>query len=140
VKINYGKMMHEIFSEIITSDDVTSSVRKKVIEGVLNESDGNLITERIKSLINQPVARDWFDKGNEVLNEASVLMPDSTTRRPDRIIIKEGRTSIIDFKFGEESQGHLNQIRQYRKILAGMGYDVSEAYLWYVDDDKIITA
>jgi ATP-dependent helicase/nuclease subunit A len=139
-KINYGKMMHEIFSEIITSDDVTSAVRKKVIEGVLNESDGNLITERIKSLINQPVARDWFDKGNEVLNEASVLMPDSTTRRPDRIIIKEGKTSIIDFKFGEESQGHLNQIRQYRKILAGMGYNVSEAYLWYVDDDKIVTA
>ena len=32
-KINYGKMMHEIFSEIITADDMTSAVRKKVIEG-----------------------------------------------------------------------------------------------------------
>ena len=67
-------------------------------------------------------------------------MPDSTTRRPDRVIIREGKTSIVDFKFGEESQGHLNQIRHYRKILAEMGYDVAEAYLWYVDADKIVTA
>jgi hypothetical protein len=67
-------------------------------------------------------------------------MPDSNTRRPDRVIIKDGRATIIDFKFGEESQGYLNQIRQYRKILAGMGYDVAEAYLWYVDADKIVSA
>jgi ATP-dependent helicase/nuclease subunit A len=139
-KINYGKMMHEIFGEIITSDDVEPAVRKKVIEGLINESDGNLITEKIKILINQPVAREWFDKANEVLNESSVLMPDSTIRRPDRVIVKEGRTSIIDFKFGEESQGHMNQIRQYMKILAGMGYVVSDAYLWYVDADKIVSA
>jgi ATP-dependent exoDNAse (exonuclease V) beta subunit len=139
-KINYGKMMHEIFGEIITSDDVALVVRKKVLEGVINESEGIMITGKVKSLINQPVARDWFDKGNEVLNEASVLMPDSTTKRPDRIIIREGRTSIIDFKFGAENQSHLNQIRQYRKMLGGMGYNVTEAYLWYVDDDKIVSA
>jgi ATP-dependent helicase/nuclease subunit A len=139
-KINYGKMMHEIFGEIISSDDVETAVRKKIIEGIIDESDGNLIIEKIKILINQPVAKGWFDKGNEVLNEASVLMPDSTTRRPDRVIIRDERTSIIDFKFGEESQGHLTQIRHYRKILAGMGYDVSEAYLWYVDADKIVPA
>ena len=139
-RINYGKMMHEIFSEIISSDDVEASVRKKVIEGVINESDRARIIEKIKNLINQPVTRKWFDKGNIVLNEASILMPDSNTRRPDRVIIEEGRATIIDFKFGEESQGYLNQIRQYRKILAGMGYDVAEAYLWYVDADKIVSA
>jgi ATP-dependent helicase/nuclease subunit A len=139
-KINYGRMMHEIFGEIFTSDDVVPAVRKKVIEGVINESDGNLIAAKINKLINQSFVRDWFDKGNEILNEASVLMPDSTTRRPDRVIIKDKRTVIIDFKFGEESQGHLTQIKQYRKILAGMGYDVAEAYLWYVDTDKIVPA
>jgi ATP-dependent exoDNAse (exonuclease V) beta subunit len=139
-RINYGKIMHEIFSEIISSDDVEASVRKKIIEGVINESDRARITEKINNLINQPDIRNWFDKGNLVLNEASVLMPDSNTRRPDRVIIKDGRATIIDFKFGEESQGYLNQIRQYRKILAGMGYDVAEAYLWYVDADKIVSA
>jgi hypothetical protein len=97
-------------------------------------------SQKINNLIKQPVTRNWFDKGNLVLNEASVLMPDSNTRRPDRVIIKDGMATIIDFKFGEESQGYLNQIRQYRKILAGMGYDVAEAYLWYVDADKIVSA
>jgi len=139
-RITYGKIMHEIFSEIITSDDVQAALLKKVIEGGINESERVRITEKINNLINQPVTRNWFDKGNIVLNEASVLMPDSTTRRPDRVIIKEGRATIIDFKFGEESQGYLNQIRQYRKILAAMDYDVAEAYIWYVDADKIVSA
>jgi ATP-dependent helicase/nuclease subunit A len=138
-RINYGKIMHEIFGDIITSDDVESAVRKKIIEGLIIESDGARITEKINYLINQPLAAKWFEKGNTVLNEASVLMPDSTTRRPDRVIITEGRATIIDFKFGEESQGHINQIRQYRKILTTMGYDVAEAYLWYVDADKIVS-
>jgi ATP-dependent exoDNAse (exonuclease V) beta subunit len=139
-RINYGKIMHEIFSDIVTSDDVRSAVLKKVIEGVINESDRVEITEKIEHLINKPVTRNWFDKGNIVFNEASVLMPDSTTWRPDRVIIKEGRATIIDFKFGEESQSYLNQIKHYSKILSGMGYEVEGAYLWYVDADKIVSA
>ena len=139
-RINYGKIMHGIFSEIVTSDDVQTAVMKKFIEGGINESERVLVTKKINILIKQPVISNWFDKGNLVLNEASVLMPDSTTRRPDRVIIKDGRATIIDFKFGEESPGYLNQIRQYRKILTGMGYDVAEAFIWYVDADKIISA
>jgi ATP-dependent helicase/nuclease subunit A len=139
-RINYGKIMHEIFSEIITSDDVQTAVRKKVIEGKIPVADEAPIMDKIHNLISQPVIKDWFEKGNEVLNEASILMPDSATKRPDRVIIKEGKATIIDFKFGEENPGYLGQIRQYRKILDGMGYRVAEAYLWYVDADKIVSA
>ncbi len=138
-RIIYGKIMHEIFSEIITADDVQAAIRKKITEGLIAESDGAGINEKIKSLISQPVVRDWFEKGNLVLNEASVLMPDSATKRPDRIIVREGRATIIDFKFGDESQGYLNQIRQYRKILTQMDYDVADAYIWYVDAAKIVS-
>lgn len=139
-RINYGKIMHEIFSEIITSDDVQAAVRKKVIEGKITATDEVLIFNKIQNLISQPVVKDWFEKGNEVLNEASVLMPDSVTKRPDRIIIKEGKATIVDFKFGEENPGYLGQVRQYRKILERMGYSITDAYLWYVDDNKIVIA
>jgi len=39
--------------------------------------------------------KDWFDKGNVVLNEASILMPDSLTKRPTDYTEKREAT-IID--------------------------------------------
>ena len=67
-------------------------------------------------------------------------MPDSSSRRPDRVILREGRATIVDFKFGEESQVHLTQVRHYMKILAAMGYEVADGFIWYVDAGKIISA
>ena len=138
-RINYGRMMHEIFSEINTSDDINEAVRKRVLEGKIPEAEEKGLAEKINGLVERPLIRSWFDKGNEVLNEASILMPDSLVKRPDRIILKEGHATIIDFKFGVENQSYLNQISQYKRIITEMGYSVSTAYLWYVDADKIIS-
>jgi ATP-dependent exoDNAse (exonuclease V) beta subunit len=139
-RINYGKMMHEIFGEIVTTDDVPGAVKKKVIEGKIPEEEEESIREKVQYLVSRPGIKDWFEKGNIVLNEASILMPDSVTKRPDRIIMREGKATIIDFKFGEESPSYLYQVRQYRKILTDMGCNVVHAYLWFVDGDKIVSA
>ena len=137
-RINYGKIMHEIFSEIITADDINAAVRKKVIEGKIPESEESVIREKIVKLISQPIVWEWFETGNEVLNEVSVLMPDSVSKRPDRVILRNGKATIIDFKFGEEDPRYLSQVRHYRNLLSEMGYGHTEAFLWYVDADKIV--
>ena len=139
LRVDYGKLMHGIFEEIETSEDVDAAVRRKVIEGKIPSEDEDGMRKKINSLISRPEVNAWFEKGNEVLNEASVLMPGSGTKRPDRIILRGGKTIIIDFKFGDENPHYLSQIRSYRKILTEMGYSGVEAYLWYVDADKIVT-
>lgn len=137
-KINYGRIMHAVFSGIITYDDVGSAVRRKVIEGEIPENEEKYIKQRIEGLIGNPAVRPWFEKGNIVFNEASILLPDSATKRPDRVILKDGKVIIIDFKFGVENPHYQFQVRQYRNILEKMDYCVSEAYLWFVDSDKIV--
>jgi hypothetical protein len=67
-------------------------------------------------------------------------MPDSGTRRPDRVIVRDGKTYLVDFKFGEENSSHSGQVRNYSRLLSEMGYDVAGAYIWYVDVNRIITA
>jgi len=56
------------------------------------------------------------------------------------VIFKDGKTIIIDFKFGEENPHYPIQIDQYRHLLEDMGYKDIEGYIWYVDNDKIVTA
>jgi hypothetical protein len=139
-KINYGKLMHEVFEGINTTADISLAVRKLVIEGKLPEEESGEIEKRIRVLINTPVVSGWFMAGNEVMNEAGILLSSGDMRRPDRVIFKDGKTIIIDFKFGEESDRHIEQVDLYRRLIIEMGYKNTEAYVWYVDKNKIVSA
>jgi hypothetical protein len=74
------------------------------------------------------------------MNEAGILLPSGVTRRPDRVIFKNGKTTIIDFKFGEESPHYAEQVDQYSNLLTAMGYEDIDAFIWYVDKNKIVSA
>lgn len=139
-KINYGKMMHEVFEGIDTPADISEAVRKLVLEGKLPDGEAADLEKRINSLISNPKVNSWFMQGNEVLKEAAILLPSGNTRRPDRVIFKDGKTKIIDFKFGDENPHYPEQVNQYRHLLLDMGYTDIEAIIWYVDKNKIVSA
>ena len=139
-KINYGKLMHEVFEGIDTQADVQTAVRKLVLEGKLPEDQAADTWKRINSLITLPVIADWFSTGNTVLRETGILLPTGTTRRPDRVIFRDGKTIIVDFKFGEQNPHYTKQINQYRQLLSDMGYENIEAFIWYVDNNLIVPA
>ncbi len=139
-KINYGKLMHEVFEGINTPTDIPFAVRKLVLEGKLPEEESSEIEKRVNSLISAPQVAGWFSSGIEVMKEAGILMPTGNIRRPDRVIFKDGKTIIVDFKFGEENSHYAAQVDQYRGLLIDMGYNNVEAYIWYVDNNKIVSA
>ncbi len=139
-KINYGKLMHEVFEGINYSSDIPSAVRKLILEGKLSEDDSSAIESRINELINLPEVADWFSVDNTIMNEAGILLPSGLTKRPDRVIFRNGKTIIIDFKFGEENSHYVEQVNEYRNLLANMGYSDIDAFIWYVDKNKIVTA
>jgi hypothetical protein len=96
------------------------------------------MVKRVYSLITTPQVAGWFNEGNKVMTEAGILLPSGNTRRPDRVIFKDGKTTIIDFKFGEENPHHTEQVNLYRQLLVDMGYDNIESFIWYVDKNKIV--
>jgi ATP-dependent exoDNAse (exonuclease V) beta subunit len=139
-KINYGKLMHEVFEGINTPADISLAVRKLVLEGKLPEEESTDLEKRVFSLVSTPQVAEWFMPGNEVMNEAGILLTSGDTRRPDRVIFRDGKTIIIDFKFGEESDRYIEQVDQYRRLITDMGYKNTEAFIWYVDKNKIVSA
>ena len=132
--------MHEIFEGINTPADISVAVRKLVLEGKLAEEESAGIEKRVNEMISKPQVLDWFMPDNQVLKEAGILLPTGVTRRPDRVILKNKKTTIIDFKFGEENSHYSEQVNQYRNLLLDMGYQNIEAFIWYVDKDKIVSA
>ncbi len=62
-KINYGKLMHEVFEGINTPSDISAAVRKLVLEGKLSEDESSDIEKRVNELISLPQVAEWFSAG-----------------------------------------------------------------------------
>lgn len=137
-KLNYGRIMHEIFESVYTVADITPAVEKLVLEGKILHAESNEIIQGMTDLVSGTDVRDWFKTGLCVLNESSILSPDGTTKRPDRTIIDGDEATIIDFKFGSVEHEHIRQINTYSNLLKEMGYRSVRSYLWYVEMNKVV--
>jgi ATP-dependent exoDNAse (exonuclease V) beta subunit len=138
-KINYGKIMHEVFAGIDTASDVDAVLKKLSLEGKVPESQTGAMAEKINALISSPETGEWFQPSATVLREAGILVPSGTVRRPDRVIIKDGKATVIDFKFGMPNSSHSRQLARYRELVSEMGYTDVQAKIWYVDRNTVTT-
>ena len=138
-KVNYGKIMHEIFENITTLEDIESSLKKLVYAGKISNDETAAIRNNIFKKLENEQVRDWFSEKWKVKAEADILLKDGKIKRPDRVIYNNEKTVVIDYKFGEiKEPKHLLQIRQYIKYLSEMGYKRTEGYLWYVEMDEVV--
>lgn len=135
-----GNRIHDILSEVIVASDLERSVRRRVIRGVLSESEGRQIQENIAVKLASPRVAQWFRPGLRVINERTLLRAGSKMKRPDRIIVDaDGNATVIDYKCGNvKERRHHTQVAEYVSRLRDSGSFASvEGYLWYVELDII---
>lgn len=136
--LEHGKLMHELFSLITTIDDVESAIKKLILNGLLDASEEEELSRSIKHWLSQEPFSDWFSGQWQIFNERSILTPQGYHYRPDRVMHRDGKTIVVDFKFGAEQSSHLKQVGQYVKLLTDMGYQLPLGYVWYVDQNNLV--
>jgi hypothetical protein len=139
MKIEFGKVMHDIYADILSIEDVGQAVNKAVREGVLDPVMSDGVADSIRSSLSRKEVLPWFEKQSRIINEREILGADGGIYRPDRIVFSHGSVKVIDFKFGDTMKSeYLNQVRNYTGLLKSMGYEEVIGYIWYVTLDKII--
>ena len=75
--------------------------------------------------MNHPKVKDWYNGTWELFNECAILFTDENgqtqTRRPDRVMMKNGQVIIVDFKFGKKNEAYNRQVREYMNLLSVYG-------------------
>jgi ATP-dependent exoDNAse (exonuclease V) beta subunit len=138
-KINHGKVMHEVFENIQTEDDIPAAVNQLIFEGKVAENEKVELIQKINKTLENKQIKSWFGKQWQVKTEAEIILPNGKTIRPDRVITNNEKTIVIDYKFGElEENKHHKQVKMYMETLQQMETKTMEGYLWYVDMDKVI--
>ena len=138
-KVNYGKVMHEIFENIQTEQNISQAVDQLSFEGKISPDEKNTITEKIQEIFKNDQIKSWFSIAWRVRTEAEIILPNGKTVRPDRVISNEEKTIVIDYKFGEqEEEKHQRQVKHYIETISEMEDKKVEGYLWYVDLGNIV--
>jgi len=84
------------------------------------------------------VISKWFDEGWEVRTEVPVILPGGEESRFDRLLIKDNKAIVIDFKTGVSVKADQKQVLAYMDILRNMNFTEVEGYVLYVRTGEVV--
>ena len=136
----FGIMMHKAFQEASTREDIFTAIDQMRLNGLISKEEGERLRGRIEETLRDERVADWFEGDwEEIRTESDIILPEGSTRRPDRVMIREGHAVVIDYKFGKEpTDANGRQMKEYLNLLRRMGYTDCAGYLWYVMRGEIL--
>jgi ATP-dependent exoDNAse (exonuclease V) beta subunit len=138
--ITHGNIMHALFAAIRTPDDIDKAVERFVSDGFILPAEKDNYKNQIRFYIQNPQVKDWFSEKYAVYPEFSIIVKENgtvTTKRPDRVLLSDETTLVIDYKFGEPHRTHEKQMQEYLRLLQTMNYPNVKGFLWYVEKGNV---
>ncbi|MDR1682113.1 MAG: UvrD-helicase domain-containing protein, partial [Candidatus Symbiothrix sp.] len=139
--VAYGNIMHSLFEQITHFEAIEKAIDNLVLQGLIQPQEKEMYAVKIRSAIEESNVSHWFDCTYKSYQEHSIITEENgeiVSKRPDRVLLSDDATLIIDYKFGQAHKSHQKQVRQYMDLLEAMRYPHVEGYLWYVEERKII--
>lgn len=131
--ISKGNLIHNLLGLIETEKDLDHAVDTMVKNGDIALSEIDYLKTKILQIIHHPKLKPYYEEGNTVKNERDIIMENGLFLRPDRVVIKDHRATIIDYKTGKKNPSHEQQLYEYASALETMGYPIEHKIIVYID-------
>lgn len=136
-KRNFGVLIHRILERLRHVEDLDNLIQEAFFEGQLNNQEVGEVKSLFGRLFDKPQMLQWFSREANVFAEQGILLPGGSGKRPDRIIVENGHSIVIDFKTGEEKPSHHSQVREYMSLVKDLTHNSTEGYLVYIETAEI---
>lgn len=134
-----GIVLHDILSCVRVPSDLKQAVECALMQGLLTPEEAVTANGLLQKAIESVEDKGWFDTDDVIVyNETSLIDTDGQVYRPDRVMVRDGRVMVVDYKFGEHRREYERQVRRYMDIWRRRGYEYVSGYLWYVDASSIV--
>ena len=137
--IKRGNLIHDILSEIDTSEDIQTALEKFSEKENLDLKETSEIKENLWQVISHPELSRYFLKELKIYRERDIISPDGELLRPDRLIFDGKLVTIMDYKTGNVSDSHIAQMNQYAQVLSLMNFEVTNKILVYINEEVNLT-
>lgn len=143
--IKVGNILHQLFSTILTEDDIEPRLKQLEQEGVIynDEVTSKELQNKIANALMNEKVKDWFSSRWKLFNECTILDYDKESEdihehRPDRVMTDGKEIIVVDFKFGKPREEYHEQVQRYMNLLMRMGYEKVSGYIWYVVRNEVV--
>jgi ATP-dependent exoDNAse (exonuclease V) beta subunit len=127
----YGNQLHEALSIINRVEEIPDTLEWMYKEGKIEIEFLNRITNELSVILNHPTYQSLLKDAIKISNEQAIIIGPKETKRPDKIIVKENETIVVDFKTGLATKKNEKQVSMYKKVLSEMHFKNVKGYLFY---------
>lgn len=139
--IDRGQVLHTLFSRLGSKAEIPAAIERLCFEGVIaTVQEKEEMATTVQRVFDMPMVQDWFSDRWTLFNECAILYRkegELQVRRPDRVMINENETVVVDFKFGKPQKKYVKQVKEYMQLLHRMGYKGITGYLLYAESGEI---
>ncbi len=138
-KINYGIYIHTILSRIKYANEIQDTLDRIILEGLITHDQRESLNTQLMELMANPQIASWFDTSWDVRTEIPILLPGGAENRIDRLLIRDKKVIVVDFKTGEPVKTDQRQIQDYIDILHKMNFADVQGYLLYIKKGEVVS-
>lgn len=135
-EIILGDLIHSLVSEIITLKNLPKALEK--IEFMpISEEEKYTLKQILNQLSTNLEIKNWLDGSWQQKIESPLVNSYGKILRPDRVLFKEKKAIVLDFKTGLHSSSYIKQVKEYTEAIATMYSAEIEGYLVYLSEKEI---
>jgi CRISPR/Cas system-associated exonuclease Cas4 (RecB family) len=134
----FGNQFHLAIDQISDATQIEKTLNQLINQGEIERSFKIEMSQKLALLFANKIYLSLFENATEILSEQSILIDSQTTKRPDKIILKEQETIVIDYKTGSAKTNHSQQIIQYISLMNEMNFPSVRGYIYYSTTNELI--
>lgn len=130
--LRIGNLFHEIMSKIKIAADIKPVLAFYRQSGELSMKQHDLTNALLKDLVSNEQTGFLFSADAVIKNEVELLSKEGRVFRADRFIEFDTKVVILDYKTGNKSVDHIQQLIEYRELVSSLQAKPVEALLLYI--------
>ena len=132
----FGTKIHFILSRLNSIADLDNQLNKAKIKGLIGDDDVEPIREKITNLFNDKNFLRYF-QSEKSFNEKEIITSTGQKLIPDKLVFENDKLLVVDFKTGQKTDKHIEQVLNYIQIMKEMGYSNVSGELYYTESGEI---
>jgi hypothetical protein len=133
-----GSLLHDILANASTKQEVEDYVSALVLQGIIQAGEIENLTSAVLEVLNNTDLKAILSKATQSITEKSIIDAKGKLHRPDCVLMTKDEVIVLDYKFTlEESEKHIVQVENYKKLLLDMGFNNVKSYLFYAATKKL---
>jgi len=127
----FGTAFHKILEKTKDSKTWSEEFKKIASKGQFSETQKEELRFKIQQFFENKEIINWFSDQYLSFPEMEFIAEDGTILRADRVLKKDEKFVVLDFKTGEESPIYHNQLIRYKKLLSNFSNQEVKAFVVY---------